>query len=73
MAQQDILDFFKKHSCKWYTAREIATIGNLKYTTVTSALKRLRRTNFIEHKLVMVSLYNHGDRKQYVYRGLNEP
>lgn len=53
MGQQEIYDFLKKHSKRWYTSKEISEALDLSIGSITSCLKKLRQTrsvNFRESK-----------------------
>jgi len=47
MGQQEVFDFLKASSGKWFTSKDIANEVKLPVNSIRASLKRLRRHDFI--------------------------
>lgn len=60
MGQQEVYDFLKKNSGKWYTSREISEKLGISIGSVTMSLKKLRKSKIVKFK-------NTGKKNTYIY------
>lgn len=51
MGQQEVYDFLRQNRSKWYTSKEIAEHLRLSMGSVTSNLKKLRKSHSIAYHL----------------------
>lgn len=61
MGQQEVYDFVKKNPRKWFTSREISDSLKISIGSVTSSLKKLRKSKLIDYQ-------NTGKRNELKYR-----
>ena len=66
MGQQDVFDFLQDNNKRWYTSKEIAKELALSMGSVTSNLKKLRKSDSI-----CFELNGAGGKKNYKYRSKN--
>ncbi len=52
MGQQDIYDYLKKNTGKWFCSQELASALDISIGSVTMSLKKLRKTDMVEHRKV---------------------
>ena len=50
MGQQEIYDFLKKYSARWYNTKEISDKLKVSIGSVTNALKKLRYSGLLHFK-----------------------
>lgn len=50
MGQQEVYSFLLKNKNKWFTSKEIANNLDSSISSVTTALKKLRKTEYIKFK-----------------------
>ena len=62
MGQQDVFDFLQDNNKRWYTSKEIAKELELSMGSVTSTLKKLRKSDSI-----CFELNGTGGKKNYRY------
>jgi len=66
MGQQDVFDFLKEHKSKWFKSTEIAAALDLSMGSVTSNLKKLRKSNSVKYRTI-----GNLDRFEYCHYGGN--
>lgn len=50
MGQQEVYNFLLKHDKGWYTSKEISKFIGCSIGSVTTCLKKLRKTKYIKFK-----------------------
>ncbi len=50
MGQQEVYNFLKKNPRRWFTSREISEKIKISIGSVTSSLKKLRKSNLVQYK-----------------------
>ena len=68
MGQKEVLEFIDNSDGQWYTAKQIADSLKVKYAVVSQALRRLRKSKFIEYSSMGYSLDGMGVRTIYRYK-----
>lgn len=69
MGQTEVLEFLKTHKNKWWTSKEISQHIDSTRSRITTALRKLRVTNFIFYREVLSSTHRGGSRVfQYKYK-----
>ena len=66
MGQQEVITFLKENKKKWFTARQTAEALKASFTSITTSLKKLRQSNQIEHKTIVINTL--GRKKVFVYK-----
>ena len=51
MGQQEVYDFLKKNSKKWWTSQEVASEIEASVGSVTTTLTKLRKRNDVKFKM----------------------
>lgn len=66
MSQIEVLNYLKKHSGKWYSAKRLTDILGL--NSVAVSLKKLRNHGFIDYKEAKVRTNYQANRTCFYYR-----
>lgn len=60
MGQQEVYDFLRRNSGRWFTSRQISEQLDISIGSVTMSLKKLRKSKIVKFR-------NTGKKNTYVY------
>jgi len=63
MGQQDIYDFLKKHSTKWFTSKELSQKLGISIGSVTMSLKKLRESRSVKYQTTKRNMFKYMFKK----------
>ena len=72
MGQPEVYDFLKENKCKWFTAKEIMEFTTFSSGSVSVALRGLRKSDQVDHKIIKVDCGSGAKRGNYAYRFKSE-
>ena len=66
MGQQEVTTFLEKNRNKWFTSRQITKKLKVSAGSVMSSMKKLRQSNLVRFKKIIVDSNVYGRRKIFV-------
>ncbi|MFO7711257.1 MAG: winged helix-turn-helix domain-containing protein [Candidatus Woesearchaeota archaeon] len=68
MGQPEVYDFLYNNSSGWFTVKEIAEETDMSTQSVSVALKKLRKSDQVEYRIIKTEGYKGAKRGTYAYR-----